>query len=293
MSKANLGSLGPYRLLNVVHTGHASQIWQAYDDAQGCFVAIKTPLERFLRDREQLGYLKREYLVGSRLVHDRIIRVLKLGKDRGMPYLALEWFVGGTMKTRLRQGLDMLLPWVPKIVVQAAEAVAYLNGQGWIHRDIKPDNFLVADNGDVKLIDFALAQRKRGVLARWLIRPRSKVQGTRSYIAPEQIRGMPLDDRADVYSLGCTFFELIAGRPPYTGTSTQDLLSKHLKGSVPGLETVNPDVTPEFAQLVRWAMQKDPAARPRSSEEFYRRVSQTPVFRRGGPYAGTTKGAEY
>jgi serine/threonine protein kinase len=293
VSKASLGSLGPYRLLNVVHTGHASQIWQAYDDAEGCFVAVKTPWERFRRDREHRGYLKREYLVGSRLIHDRILRVLKFGKDRGILYLAMEWFVGGTMKARLRQGLDMLLPWIPKIVVQAAEAVAYLNGQGWVHRDIKPDNFLVADNGDVKLIDFALAQRKRGMLGRWLMRPRSKVQGTRSYIAPEQIRGMPPDDRADVYSLGCTLFELIAGKPPYTGSSTQDLLNKHLKGPVPALDNVNPDVTPEFAQLIRWSMQKDPAARPRTSEEFFRNVSQSPVFRRGGPYAGAAKGAGY
>jgi serine/threonine protein kinase len=291
VSKASLGALGPYRLLNVVHTGHASQIWQAYDDAEGCFVAVKTPLERFRRDREHIGYLKREYLVGSKLIHERIIRIFQFGKDQGIPYLAMEWFVGGTMKARLRQGLDMLLPWVPKIVIEATEAVAFFNGRGWVHRDIKPDNFLVGDNGDVKLIDFALAQRKRGVLSRWFLRPRSKVQGTRSYIAPEQIRGMALDDRADLYSLGCTLFELIAGKPPYTGTSTQDLLNKHLKGPLPALENVNPNVTPEFAQLIRWAMQKDPADRPRSTEEFYSKVCQMPVFRRGGPSAGFAKGA--
>ena len=279
MSKASPGSLGPYRLLNVVHTGHAGQIWQAYDDAQGGFVAVKTLSERFRHDREHLGYLKREYLVGSKLVHERIIRILKLGNDRGTPYLAMEWFVGGTMKSRLRQGLDMLLPWIPKIVVQATEGVAYMNSQGWVHRDIKPDNFLVGDNGDVKLIDFALAQRKRGFLTRLLPWPRSKVQGTRSYIAPEQIRGMRLDDRADLYSLGCTLYELIAGKPPYSGTTTQELLNKHLKGPLPALENVNPNVTMEFAQLIRWTLQKEPAARPRSTEEFCQKVRQTPVFR--------------
>jgi serine/threonine protein kinase len=279
VSKASPGSLGPYRLLNVVHTGHAGQIWQAYDDAQGGFVAVKTLSERFRRNREHLGYLKREYLVGSKLVHERIMRILKYGNDRGIPYLAMEWFVGGSMKSRLREGLDMMLPWIPKIVVQATEGVAYMNSQGWVHRDVKPDNFLVGDNGDVKLIDFALAQRKPGFLARLLPWPTSKVQGTRSYMAPEQIRGMRLDDRADLYSLGCTLYELIAGKPPYSGTTTQELLNKHLKAPLPALENINPNVTMEFAQLIRWALQKDPAARPRSSEEFLQKVRQTPVFR--------------
>ncbi|MGQ9575546.1 MAG: serine/threonine-protein kinase [Thermoguttaceae bacterium] len=282
MSKANLAYLGPYRLLNVVHTGHATRIWQAYDDGRACFVAVKTPLEGLRTSREHIGYLKREYEVGSKLIHPRIIQVLEFGKDGGIPYLAMEWFAGGNLRNRLRQGMDLLLPWIPQIVLQAAEAVAYFNGRGWVHRDIKPDNFLVADSGDVKLIDFALATRKRGVLTRWL-GPRRRVQGSHSYIAPEQLRGMPLDDRADLYSLACTLFELVAGRPPYTGASTQELLNKHLKAPPPALENLNPNVAPEFAQLIRWAMQKDPGARPRCAEEFYQKLRETPVFRRGWP----------
>ena len=102
-------------------------------------------------------------------------------------------------------------------------------------------------------------------------------------MAPEQIRGMPPGDQADLYSLGCTLFELITGKPPYTGATTQELLNKHLKAPPPALENVNPNVTMEFAQLIRWTLQKDPAARPGSSEEFCQRVRQTPVFRRGWP----------
>ncbi len=289
MSKANLAFLGPYRLLNVVHVGHGTQIWQAYDDHRGCFVAVKTLLEQFWRGREHLRYLKRERLVGLRVAHERIIRILGFGTDRGAPYLAMEWFMGANMKTRLRQGLDLLAPWIPKIVLQATEGLAYFNSRGWVHRDIKPDNFLVADDGDVKLIDFALAQRKKGVLSRWFL-PKSKVQGTRSYISPEQIRGLPLDERADLYSLGCTLFELVAGRPPYTGTNANELLNKHLKAPVPALESLSVSVTPEFAQLIRWAMQKEAAARPRTTEEFCRKVRQTPVFRRAVPMPGPARG---
>jgi serine/threonine protein kinase len=279
VNKAVPGYLGPYRLLNVVHTGPTSQIWQAYHDGRQGFAAVKTLLEGYRRKRRYVAYLRWEYRVGFRLACERVIRIYEFAYDRGVPYLAMEWFAGTTMKHRLRQGIEAIAEQVPKIVVQAAEGLAYFNAQGWVHRDIKPENFLVAEEGDVKLIDFALARRSKGLLSR-LFAPRSRVQGTKSYMSPEQIRGESLDQRADVYSLACTLYELIAGRPPFTATSVKELLNKHLKSPPPPLEAANRTVTPEFAHLIRWAMAKDPNDRPRSSEEFCERIRQTPVFRR-------------
>ncbi len=279
MTKAVPGYLGPYRLLNAVHTGPSTQVWQAYHDGQQCFVAIKTLLEACRNEREYVGYLRWEYKVGSRLDCERIIHIHEFVYDRGVPYLAMEWFAGATMKNRLRQGAEAVAAVAPKIVVQATEALAYFNAQGWVHRDIKPENFLVADNGDVKLIDFALARRSRGLLGR-LLAPRSPVQGTKSYMSPEQIRGKSLDQRADLYSLGCTLYELLAGKPPFTAGSVKELLNKHLKSPPPALEAANRSVTPEFAQLIRRAMAKSPAERPRSTEDFYQRILATPLFRR-------------
>ena len=112
-----------------------------------------------------------------------------------------------------------------------------------------------------------------------LITPKSKVQGTRSYMSPEQIRGSALDDRADLYSLGCTLFELASGKPPFTGASANDLLMKHLKASPPSLESANRNVTPEFARLVRRAMAKKPSARQKSTADFLSELRVTPVFR--------------
>ncbi len=279
MTKAVPGYLGPYRLLSAVHTGPSTQIWRAFHEGQKSFFAVKTLLEDFQQQRQYVAYLRWEYKVGSSLSCERIIRIHEFAVDHKVPYLAMEWFAGATMKHRLRQGPDTLVALAPKMIAQATEALAYFNAQGWVHRDIKPENFLVADNGDVKLIDFALARRSRGLLGR-LLTARSRVQGTKTYISPEQIRRQTLDQRADLYSLACTFYELLAGRPPFTASSVKELLNKHLKTPPPALEAVNRNVTPEFARLIRWAMAKSPGERPRSTLDFYERVRATPVFRR-------------
>ena len=155
-------------LLNVVHTGHASQIWQAYDDANGRMVGVKTLRLAADVDREQVQFLRQEYAVGRKIEHPRIIEMYAFDWDRGQPYLAMEWFSAPNMKQRMQQGMEKLAPLIPKIIDQAAEALAYFNRMGWVHRDIKPDNFLVTDEGEVKLIDFALAKRRRRGLAKWL-----------------------------------------------------------------------------------------------------------------------------
>src|SRR5690606_33989896 len=125
-------------------------------------------------------------------------------------------------------GLSGYVARIDQIIREAAAGLAYVHSQGWIHRDVKPDNFLVNDEGHVKLIDFNIAIKKPGLLGK-LLPTKSKVQGTQSYMSPEQIRGDNIDERADLYSFGCTLHELVCGKPPFTGTTTNDLLNKHLR----------------------------------------------------------------
>jgi len=271
VASASPGYIGPYRLLNVVHTGQTSQIWQAYHDGEQKIFGIKTLLKKYTRDREHVGYLKWEQAIGEKIVHDRIIRIFEYGADKTGPYLAMEWFAALNMKRRILAGIDTIAYQVPKIINQAAEGLAHFNRLGWVHCDVKPDNFLVTDEGDVKLIDFALAKRSRTGLAR-LFAVKSKVQGTMSYMAPEQIRGGALDTRTDVYAFGCLLYELLSGKPPFTGSSPNELLAKHLKSPPPALEAANKNVAPEYAQLIRRALAKDPKNRPDSVDEF--RVSK-------------------
>ncbi|MBN2217550.1 MAG: serine/threonine protein kinase [Pirellulales bacterium] len=277
-SSATPGHLGPYRLLNVVNTGQTSRIWQAYHDGDNKLCGLKVLLQEFLRNREHLGYLKNEWVVGEKLSHPRLIQMYEFGVSKNEPYLAMEWFAAPNLKHRLRYDRERFEYQFPRLIEQMCEALIYLHGEGWIHRDVKPDNYLVADSGELKLIDFALAQRIKSGVSRFL-GPKSKVQGTRSYMSPEQIRGNLVDGRSDLYSLGCTVFEMLAGKTPFTGSTPNELLLKHLHSSPPTVESANRNVTPEFADLIRRTLSKKPSLRPQSVVDFLTEVRMTRMFK--------------
>ncbi len=157
--------------------------------------------------------------------------------------------------------------------------MGYLHGCGWIHRDVKPDNFLLNKKGELKLIDFALAVRSKGLLGK-LLSGKSKIQGTRSYMSPEQIRGRAVDARSDIYSLGCMLYELIGGKPPFTGQSTQELLTKHLTAGPPAVMAPGREVTPEFSQLLKKMIAKKPQDRPHTMDDVVSALRGMKIFHR-------------
>jgi len=278
VSTAAVTYIGRYRLVNPVYLGATTQLWQAFCDSTGQFIALKLLLEKFRRDREQIRSLKWEFTVASQFDDERIIKVFEFSIDRGVPFLAMEWFNGSNMKTIIRKGVDEYAPFVRKMVFQCIEAVSYLHRQGFVHRDIKPENFLVSPEAEIKLIDFALC-RKMGPRILWYFRPKSKIQGTCSYMSPEQILNRPLDGRADLYSLACTIFELVCGKPPFTGMNQTELLNKHLKAAPPPLEAYNPNIHPEFSRIIQKALAKRPADRFKSIGEFAGALYDVPVFK--------------
>jgi serine/threonine protein kinase len=278
VAKATPSNIGPYRLLNIVHTGQNCHIWQAYDDVKHCIVGIKTLLDRFQQDREQIGLLRWEYTVGHTVRDPRIIEVYDFGIDRGTCYLSMEWLPSPNLKQRMNAGAEKIYYMYPSIIEEAAQSLGHFHRMGWVHRDIKPDNFIVTDEAKVKLIDFALARRRRSRILK-IITPRSKVQGTRSYMSPEQIRGELPDIRSDIYSFGCLLFEMMAGKPPFTGTSSNDLLNKHLYSAPPSMEAANQNATPEFGVLVRKMMAKEPSKRPQTMEDFLGEFRMIRIFK--------------
>jgi serine/threonine-protein kinase len=164
-------------------------------------------------------------------------------------------------------------------MIQVAQALAYMHEHGWVHRDVKPANILIADDAEARVIDFGLTERSvKSKWRRWLPRQRM-VQGTISYMSPEQVRGERVDFRSDIYSLGVTFYEMVAGRAPLVGQTPNEVFNKHLT-VVPELATVyNPYLSDEFAILLRWMLEKDPDRRPLKIEMVLRRLQETPLFR--------------
>ncbi len=274
--------IGTYRLLNVIMTGQTSQVWEAMHDASGTRYALKMLLSDYRRDRMHIGYLKQEWEVGSKLEHPYVINLVDFSIKGDSPYLVMEYFPWPNIKQYINQGVDRFAYMVPKIIERAATGLAYFNDEGWIHRDIKPDNFLMTDEGDVRLIDFALGMRPKRGLAK-MFASKGKVQGTRSYMSPEQIRGLPLDQRADVYSFGCMVFEMVTGKRPYTGINANDLLMKHIKAAPPPADATNGNITPDFAQLLQRAIAKKPENRPESMTQFLREFEAIRLFRESPP----------
>ena len=272
--------IGPYRLLKVANTGQTSRLWQAYDDENRQYVAIKTLQEKYVHDNVHIAYLKKEYEVAAGLDHQYLIKILKFGIEKRIPYLAMEWCAAPNLKMILNRGYMQIAPYYQQIVPHMIEGLAYLHSKGWIHRDIKPDNFIFTEDADVKLIDFALATKKPSGLSKLFSFGSRKSQGTASYMSPEQIKGETATEQSDIYSFGCTLFELLATRSPYSGGSMNELLQKHISGIVPPVTARNNNLTPEIAEIVKSCLAKNPKDRPKNSTDLAQILKSTRIFKR-------------
>jgi serine/threonine protein kinase len=275
--------IGGYRLLKHMITGQTSQVWEVVENSSGRHFAMKLLLPEKAREAMHRRFLLHEATVGKQLAHPNIIRIITVARDQVNPYFVMEYFPAGNLKLRImRKEHDFIREKGQDILKQAATALAFMNAKGWVHRDVKPDNLLVNSSGEVRLIDFALSQQIPTGLAKFF-RRKQKAQGTRSYMSPEQIRGAVLDGRADIYSFGASAFELVAGRPPFRGMSSQDLLTKHIAEKPISPRSLNPDVTEEFGDLVLHMLAKKREDRPRDFHDVLMKLRTMKVFTSSQP----------
>jgi eukaryotic-like serine/threonine-protein kinase len=270
--------IGGYKVLKHMWTGQTSQLFEVVEVSSGRHFAMKLLLPERVHDPMHRNFLFHEAQVGKQLAHPNIIRIIKVERSTNNPHFVMEYFPAGNLKLRImrkehgflrEKGLDILK--------QAATGLAFMNAKGWVHRDVKADNILVASSGDVRIIDFALAQRIPTGLAK-LFRRKVKPAGTRSYMSPEQIRGQPLDARADVYSFGAMCYEMVTGRPPFRAASSHELLTKHLTEKPISPKFYNADVTEPFAELVLHMLAKKKEDRPRDFHDVLMKLRSIRVF---------------
>lgn len=263
---------GTYRLTRLIRSGSTAEVWEAVDENEDKRYALKILKLSMAQDKSEVTLLKHEYNVGQDLQNSpRIIKILDYRVANNRPFLVLELFSELNIKQALRRGPDSLAFMLDKIIEQAAEGLYYMHTRGWIHLDVKPDNFLVSRDGEAKLIDFTISEKKKTGLSKLLHR-KSLAKGTRSYMAPEQIRRKVCDERTDIYSFGCVLFEMATGKPPYTGDTPNDLLNKHLTASIPSPIAYNNNVSKEFADVTKRMMAKSPSARPQSMWDFLKEI---------------------
>ncbi|HEY7425869.1 MAG TPA: serine/threonine-protein kinase [Gemmataceae bacterium] len=260
--------LSGYRLLRHIVTGQTSQVWECVEIGSGRHFAMKLLLPEKVDEEVHRNFLFHEAEVGQKLAHPNIIRIVKVErKNPSNAYFVMEYFPAGSLRLRImRKEHDFLREKGLDILKQVATGLAFMNAKGWVHRDVKPENVLVASSGDVRIIDFAIAQRIPTGWSKYFWK-KVKPQGTHSYMSPEQIRAQPLDGRADIYSFGAMCYEIAAGRLPFRGKSFQDLLSKHITEKPLPPQSFNPDVTKPFAELILQMLAKKKEDRPRGFHE--------------------------
>ncbi len=272
--------IGPYRLQNLLATGHTSQVWEVVELSSHLHFAMKILLPENVHNPLHRQLLFHEAEVGRILAHPNIIKIKNVTKDPDHPFFIMEFFPSGSLKLRImRKEKAFLQEKVHDIFKQAMTGLAYMHASGWVHRDIKPENILVNSAGEVRIIDFAITQQIPKGFAKTFFRKAKSAQGTRSYMPPEQIRGQALDGRADIYAFGAMAYEVVTGRPPFRGGNPEALLHKHLFEKPVSPEVHNPEVTKEFGEFVLRMLAKRREERPNNFHEALMQFRNIKVFK--------------
>ena len=273
--------IGNYRLVKCLLTGQMSQVWEVVETSSHRHFAMKLLLPEKAKDSESKRMLYHEAKVGLEMTHPNVIRIVYVSEEKVNHYFVMEYFPSGSLKVRLvNKHYDFIRERAHNIFKQASTGLAYINASGWVHRDIKPDNLLVNSAGELRIIDFAIAQRVResSFFGR-LFRRKKAVQGTRSYMSPEQIRGEDLDGRADIYTFGASMYEIVTNRPPFRAGSNQELLNKQIAEKPVTPQVHNPDLTDEFSELVLQMLAKKREQRPPDFNQVMMKLQKIRVYK--------------
>src|SRR5690349_21694508 len=261
---------GRYELGCVVGGGGMAEVYRARDIRLDRIVAIKTLRADLARDQIFQARFRREAQSAASLNHPSIVAVYDTGEDMAtgvpVPFIVMEYVDGRTVRDLLQEGHRLLPERSLEIIDGVLRALDYSHQAGIVHRDIKPGNVMVTRNGDVKVMDFGIARAMSDAQA--TMTQTAQVIGTAQYLSPEQARGERVDSRSDLYSTGCLLYELLTGRPPFTGDSPVAIAYQHVRENPVPPSRVDPDVPPWADGIVLKAMAKSPADRYQTAADM-------------------------
>ena len=275
-SNRDLLNVAHYRVLERIGVGGMGEVYLARDTKLDRHVAIKLLSDEFNRNPDRLHRFIQEARAASALNHPNILTIYEVGETEGKHYIATEFIEGETLRhciqhqtLKTRDALDA--------IVQIASALAAAHQAGIIHRDIKPENVMLRPDGFAKVLDFGLAKltekqpvstdTEAATVARRETDP-GTIMGTVQYMSPEQARGKPVDARTDIFSLGVVLYEVIAGRAPFEGESSTDVLAAILEKEPAPLARFAPDVPAELQRIVNKSLRKSPDERYQTMRDF-------------------------
>jgi eukaryotic-like serine/threonine-protein kinase len=251
---------GRYRIERELGHGGMASVYLARDVELGRPVALKLLPPHLAADDVFRARFIREARLAGRLSHPNIVRVYDAGETDGRPFIVMEYVPGSSLAEAGRLDADRVVA----LGVQACAGLQHAHDAGLVHRDVKPANLLVRDDGVLKIVDFGIAraaESTRHTQAGALL-------GTAAYLAPEQIAGEDATPASDVYSLGAALYELLTGRPPYAFASLAELAAKQADGLIAPVRDVEPAVPRELEAAVMHALARDPGFRPGSAAEL-------------------------
>ena len=262
-------TLGPYRLDEVLGEGGMGLVFKATRESDGEVVALKVMRFELIEDPVFGRRFEQEARAASEVSEPHLVPVLEAGQAEGRRYLASKFIEGETLDDKLEDG--------PLGVVDTARwaqdvgaGLTALHEAGIVHRDLKPGNIIIESGGTAMLTDFGLAKGRAYTV---LTKP-GQVMGTLDYLAPELIKGSPATPATDIYALGCTIYECIAGQPPFADKEGIQVGLAHVAEPPPDLSEFRDDLPPGFAEAVLSALAKEPEQRPPSAVEYGRLLAE-------------------
>src|SRR6201996_3351400 len=243
---------GRYRLEARIGSGGMSTVYRAVDGTLQRQVAIKLMNREITSDSDQLERFRREARAVAQLNHPHVVGVIDAGEDEGRPYIVFEYVEGETLKERIRRHGRLEISEAVAYAIEIARALGAAHAQHIVHRDVKPQNVLVDEEGSAKVTDFGIARtlEEDGLTAD------GRVLGTTNYVAPEQALGRHVTGQSDLYSLGIVLYEMLTGEVPFTGESQVAVAMKHVREELPDVQVKRPEISAALASVVEIATAK-------------------------------------